>query len=198
MERHKTVDEFINHFTRWNEELKLLRSTLLKSGLEESVKWGMPAYTYQNKNIVGIGAFNSYVGLWFHQGVFLKDEQKKLMNAQENKTKAMRQWRFNHCEEIDEKLILKYVKEAIQNQIDGKEIKPKRTNKTLIIPAILQKALDSNSDLISKFESLSPGKKREFADYISTAKRESTKTSRLSKIIPMILSGIGLNDQYKS
>ena len=46
------------------------------------------------------------------------------MNAQEGITKAMRQWRFNSLKEIDGKLIKAYVKEAVENQNAGKEIKP--------------------------------------------------------------------------
>ncbi|WP_330443122.1 hypothetical protein [Flavobacterium sp. C4GT6] len=32
---------------------------------------------------------------------------------------------------------------------------------------------------------------------MKTAKREATKLSRLEKIKPMILKGIGLNDKYR-
>lgn len=35
-------------------------------------------------------------------------------------------------------------------------------------------------------------------EYIETAKREATVKSRLEKIKPMILKGIGLNDKYKN
>ena len=39
------------------------------------------------KNVIGIGACNSYSGIWFFNGVFLKDKQKKLINAQEGEQK---------------------------------------------------------------------------------------------------------------
>jgi len=35
-------------------------------------------------------------------------------------------------------------------------------------------------------------------EYIETAKREATKTSRLEKIKPMILQAVGSNDKYKN
>jgi uncharacterized protein YdeI (YjbR/CyaY-like superfamily) len=40
------------------------------------LKWGIPTYTVNGKNLVGIGAFKTYVGLWFFNGSFLKDEEK--------------------------------------------------------------------------------------------------------------------------
>lgn len=33
------------------------------------------------KNVAGIGAFKSCIGLWFYQGSHLKDEAKVLHNA---------------------------------------------------------------------------------------------------------------------
>ena len=66
--------------------------------------------------MIGIGACNSYSGIWFLNGVFLKDKQKKLINAQEGVTKALRQWRFSSVDEIEPELIKAYIHEAINNQ----------------------------------------------------------------------------------
>ncbi|CAL2084486.1 YdeI/OmpD-associated family protein [Tenacibaculum sp. 190524A05c] len=191
------VTRYIVNQEKWAQELQLLRSFLLELDLVEDIKWGMPAYIYKNKNIIGISAFKNYFGMWFHQGVFLKDEKKLLINAQEGKTKAMRQWRFNSIDELDKKTLQEYVLEAMKNVELGKEIKPQRNKKPLIIPPQLLTVLDNNNQLKEKFESLSLTKKREFTEYISEAKREATKESRLQKIIPMIQSGIGLNDKYR-
>jgi uncharacterized protein YdeI (YjbR/CyaY-like superfamily) len=45
---------------------------------------------------------------------------------------------------------------------------------------------------------LTPGKQREYAEYITEAKKDETKLKRIEKIIPMIKAGIGLNDKYKN
>lgn len=192
------VTEYIEKKSNWKESLEVLRETMLSLPVVETIKWGAPTYTFEGKNIVGMAAFKNYCGLWFFQGALLKDEQKVLMNAQEGKTKAMLQWRFSSIEEINSELIKEYVLEAIENQKQGKEIKPQRNKKPLIIPELLQKELDSNSALKVSFESFTVSKKREYADYISEAKREATKQSRLEKIIPMILEGKGLHDKYKN
>ena len=83
------------------------------------------------------------------------------------------------------------------NQINGNILKIGRTKKPLIIPIELQEALDKNSILANHFESMSLTNKRDFAEYILTAKRTVTKKKRIDKIIPMILQNIGLNDKYK-
>lgn len=192
------VTAYIEKKSNWKESLEVLREIMLSLPVEETIKWGAPTYTFKGKNIVGMAAFKNYSGLWFFQGALLKDTHKVLMNAQEGKTKAMLQWRFSSIEEINPELIKEYVLEAIENQKQGKEIKPQRNKKPLIIPELLQKELDSNSALKGSFESFTLSKKREYADYISEAKREATKQSRLEKIIPMILEGKGLHDKYKN
>ena len=198
MDRQKTVVDFIERNQHWHQELVLLRETALAQKLDETIKWGFPVYTYQGKNVVGLGAFKSYVGLWFFQGGLLKDQNNHLMNAQDGKTKAMRQWRFKDLRDIKKsmKLIEIYLQEAIDNQKKGLTIKPER-NKPVDIPKELQDALSTETDLQNHFNNLSLSKRRDFAEYITTAKRSETKLKRLVKILPMIKAGIGMNDQYK-
>ena len=195
------MDKVINYIEKkqqWKSELEQLRKIVLACDLEETIKWGAPVYMSNGKNILGLSAFKNYVGLWFFQGGTLKDSHKVLMNAQEGKTAAMRQWRFSSLEEIDVDLIKVYVKEAVENQEKGNIIKPQKNTKPLLIHPLLQKELASNTKFSKQFESFSLSKKREYADHISEAKREATQQKRLEKIIPMILSGVGLHDKYKN
>lgn len=180
---------------QWTEEIGLLRAIVHKTELVETNKWGGEVYTINNKNVLGIGGFKNYCTLWFWNGVFLKDEAKVLVNANEGVTKALRQWRFTSATEIDEKLILRYINEAIANEKAGLSIKPEK--KEAMECAFFQAALDKNKTLKTAFEKFTPGKQKEFWEYMATAKQEKTKVKRLEKITPMILEGRGLNDQYR-
>lgn len=186
-----------NKTNQWAEELDLLKSIIAKTELEEMTKWGGPVYTINKKNVVGVGGFKSYVGIWFFNGVFLKDEKGLLVNANEGVTRALRQWRFTSKEEIvkNEKLILQYIKEAIANEKAGIAIKPEK--KEAIVSELLNAEFKTDKALAKAFEAFSPYKQREFLEYVETAKQEKTKLSRIEKIKPMILEGIGLNDKYR-
>lgn len=198
MKKIHSVEEYIEENAHFDDALKILRDLLNATQLDETIKWSAPVYTLNNKNVVGLGAFKNHFGIWFFNGVFLKDEHKLLVNAQENKTKALRQMRFKSAEEIDKNIVLAYIKEAIENQKLGKEIKPERKGKTVIIPETLQNELNKNTVLSEAFKILTPGKQREYCEHIATAKREATKLSRLEKIKPMIIQGVGLHDKYKN
>ncbi len=196
MQRFKTVEDYLDGHEAWRPLLAKLRAILNECGVEETVKWGIPCYTHGGKNVASIGAFKEFVAVWFFQGALLRDEQGVLVNAQEGKTRAMRQWRFQSVEEIDEPLLHAYVEEAIENQRQGKTIKAQR-NRPVEIPDELANALKDDRNASERFNALTTGRRREYADYIADAKRAVTRLKRLEKIIPMILAGRGLNDKYK-
>ena len=193
----KSVEHYIETHPNWEQELFSLREIMQNTELEECIKWGAPVYALGGKNVVGIAAFKNHCALWFFNGALLKENTALLHNAQEEKTKALRQIRFEKGDEIKPEILQKYVTEAIQNQREGKEIKPV-TDKKLVLPSELKEELKKDKDLKNSFQQLTKGKQREYADYISQAKREATKLSRLEKIKPMIKSGVGLHDKYKN
>ena len=191
----KTAEEYVGSHPVWSDELKTLRQLLLKSELEETVKWGMPVYTLDGKNVVGIAGFKKHYGLWFYQGVFLSDSKNLLVNAQEGKTKAMRQMKFFLGDKLNKKLITQYINEATENQKKGLTVKPESVKLTM--PTELKKALDKDAMMKKSFLALTPGKQKEYMGYILEAKMEKTKLSRIQKIIPLIQAGKGLHDKYK-
>lgn len=198
MKKVSSVEEYIETNSQWSDALSTLRNIINSTEVEETVKWNAPVYTINGKNIIGLGAFKNHFGIWFFNGIFLKDEKKLLVNAQEGKTKALRQMRFESIDDIDKNAVLSYVKEAIENQKLGKEVKADRSKKETIIPKELQIELDKDSDYKNSFDKLTPGKQREYCEHVASAKRNATKQSRLEKIKPMILQGMGLHDKYKN
>ena len=196
MKRAKSVGDYIASAGQWQGELERIREILKATELKEEVKWGAPCYTLDGKHVVGMMAFKSYFGLWFHQGALLADEKKVLMNAQEGKTKALRQWRMRSAKEIKPATIKRYVKEAIQLAKEGRRIAPDR-NKPVVVSAELKAALKKDKRAAASFEKMRLGLKREYADYIASAKRDDTKQRRIDKILPMIKAGVGLHDKYR-
>ena len=196
MDKIEKLESFYESEHPYKGGIALLREIALKTEAVEDFKWSIPVYTLDGKNVFGIGKFKSYFGVWFFNGVFLKDPKKVLENAQDGKTKGMRHWKFQSLDEVDEKIVLGYMKEALDNQKKGLEIKAEKT-KEIEIPELLQSKLDSDSVLKSSFENFTPYKQKEFCEYIAEAKQEKTKLRRLEKILPMIKDGVGLNDGYR-
>ncbi|MDP2159564.1 MAG: YdeI/OmpD-associated family protein [Flavobacterium sp.] len=184
-----------NRNQKWVEEIEYLKSILVKTDLMETTKWGGIVYTWNNRNIIGIGGFKEYFTIWFFNGVFLPDEKKVLVNANEGVTKGLRQWRFASKDEVNEKLVLHYVNQAIENEKNGLTIKPEK--KEINPSEFFLSKLNEEATLVEKFNAFSPYKQKEFIEYIDSAKQEKTKLDRFEKIKPMLLANIGLNDKYR-
>ena len=198
MEKNKTADEYYEKEVTFKEEINQLRLLAHKTEAVETCKWGMPVYTIDNKNVFGICRFKDFFGVWFYNGVFLEDPKNVLRNAQEGKTKAMRHWNFRSAKEIDGKGVLAYMLEAIENQKQGRVLQPKKNKEVEFeIPKELQSALSESVSLKKTFSSFTPYKQKEFCEYVSQAKQETTRLRRVSKILPMIEDGVGLNDKYR-
>jgi len=181
---------------KWPEAEELMQQLIVKTNLDKTFKWGTDIYTFKGKNVIGWGGFKDFFSLWFYNGVFLSDPYKVLISASEGKTKALRQWRFTDSREMDENKIMAYIKESIQTIKDGKELKPERGN--LIQPeGMFREWLKENETINEAFLRLTKGRQKEYIEYISEAKQEKTKRSRLVKIAPLIKEGKGLNDRYK-
>lgn len=197
MQKQKSsVAELIQGMDPWAEGLFKLREILLSAGLQEEIKWGAPTYYFAGKKIMALGGFKHYFSIWFHQGVFLTDTAGVLINAGEGKTKGLRQWRFTSSEEIKPALVRKYVQEAIGNAKAGKEIKPEK-KAALSTPKELASAFRTDPLLKAAFSGLTPGRQREYLEYVHEAKLETTRLARVAKSIPRILAGRGLNDKYR-
>ena len=180
---------------KWSRELARLKAILSTTDLVETKKWGIPVFTFDGKNVVGIAGFKEHFALWFYNGVFLKDQYKVLQASGDN-TKALRQMRFHSIEEINDELILNYSAEAIENEKAGKVWKAEKGTAIEIMEP-LKSALKDKA-LLAAWEKLTPGKQREYAEHIGTAKKEETNQVRLEKCIPMILDSVGLHDKYKN
>jgi len=190
------VDEFIKTANKWKEEYKELRKIALDCQLVEELKWGVPCYTYDKKNIVLIHGFKDYCALLFFKGALLTDE-KGILITQTEHTQASRQIRFTNVRDITEQVtsLKDYIFQAIEVEKAGLKVDYKKTSE-YPIPEEFQIELEQNPALKTAFESLTPGRQRAYLLHFSQPKQSKTRVSRIEKCIPRIIDGKGLNDQW--
>ena len=179
---------------RWQKELEQLRAIVLDCGLTEELKWGVPCYTLQERNIVLMHVFKEYCALLFFKGALLNDPNGILIQQTKN-VQSARQIRFTNVQKIVkmEKILKAYVYEAIEVERAGLKVKLKKTSE-FKIPEEFQKRLDKNATLKKAFDALTPGRQRAYIFYFSQAKQSKTREARVEKYIKQILSGKGLDD----
>ncbi|WP_240702386.1 YdeI/OmpD-associated family protein [Trinickia terrae] len=189
------VDEFLGNAKKWREEFEQLRAIILDCALTEELKWGVPCYTFDAKNVVLMHGFKEYCALLFIKGALLKDAKGILITQTEN-VQAGRQIRFTSASEITKlKAVLKsYIREAIEVEKAGLKVPHKKTEDFAIAEEFKNK-LDDIPALKTAFESLTPGRQRAYLLHFSAPKQSKTRESRIEKCMQQILDGKGLDDR---
>lgn len=187
------VQEYIQKYDKWKEELEALREIANDTGLTEEFKWRAPCYTLNGKNVVMIGAFKNNVVLSFFKGVLLSNEDGLLVAPGEN-SQTFKFARFTNVKDIiaNSKLLKAKIFEAIEVEKSGAKIELKKSNPDF--PEELIDKFKELPDFEKAFKSLTPGRQRAYVLFIDGAKQSKTKISRIEKYIPRILMGKGIND----
>jgi uncharacterized protein YdeI (YjbR/CyaY-like superfamily) len=180
----------------WQELLETLRQIVIECGLTEEIKWGVPVYTYEGKNIASVNALKHSANLSFFKGALLKDEHKLLQ--QQGNIQLGRIIKFVKIEEIEAlgKILSLYIREAIEIEKSGKKLTPTPHKET--IPEELIQCFDKEPLFKNAFEALTPGRHRAYLIHFAQAKQSSTRLARIEKHKDQIYAGIGLHDEYKS
>lgn len=129
----------------------------------------------------------------------MKDE-KKLLNPV-GKTAMGHFGRISSLKDLpSDKLILEYIKEAVRlNEEEVKlptRIKAGTKNKELKIPDDLQASLKKNKAAMKTYENFSLSNKKEYIEWITGAKTEATRTTRLQTAIEWMAEGKIKNWKY--
>ncbi|MGV3629766.1 MAG: YdeI/OmpD-associated family protein [Bacteroidota bacterium] len=188
------VDWYFSKNKRWQQEIEKLRAIILGCGLSEELKWGCPAYTFHQKNIVLIHVFNDYCAVLFFKGVLLNDSHGILIRQTEN-VQAARQARFTDLKQVNEleDILKTYIFEAIEVEKAGLKV-PMKKHTEYAIPEEFQQKLDEIPHLKTAFEALTPGRQRAYLLHFSQPKQAKTRESRVEKCMEKILEGKGLDD----
>src|SRR4030095_510235 len=173
-----------------------LRTLIRKAGpdLTESIKWNAPSYT--GRSIVcGFAAFKEHVSLYFHQGARISDPDHVLLHGEGNV--SGKSVKFASVNDIDEKKLTRLIREAVTiNREQSEKPRPRPTRAMLSTPPELL-ALKNAPKANAFFETLPPSCRREYIEWISSAKRPETLARRLESAIGMLSNGKRQNEKYR-
>ena len=188
------VDGFMHKAETWREEFAQLRRIMMEFPLTEELKWGVPCYALDKKNIVLIHGFKEYCAMLFFKGALMEDPQGILVQQTEN-VQAGRQIRFTSAPQIAamEPLIKEYIQRAIEVERAGLEVEFKQSAQ-LPMPQELVSEFARMPGLQAAFEALTPGRQRAYLLYFAQPKQAKTRQARIAKSAQQILAGKGLHD----
>ena len=179
---------------KWQKEADKLRAIALDCDLSEELKWGKPCFTHQKKNVAIIIPLKDACALSFFKGALLADPEHVLQKIGEN-SQSGRWIKFTSLKEITaiQSLLRSYFREAIEIEKSGRKVNLKKES-DYPVPEELQTKLDATPKLRAAFAALTPGRRKSYILHVSSAKQAKTRTARVEKCVPMILSGRGFNE----
>jgi len=178
---------------KWEKETNKLRKIALGCDLTEELKWGKPCFTFRQKNVAIVIPLKESCAFSFFKGALLKDPKHVLQRI--GQQQAGRWIKFTSLREIaaQRSTLKDYLDEAIALEKSGKKVKLKKRSEYPISEE-LQRRLDDDAVLRSAFATLTPGRRKSYIFYVSSAKQANTRVARAEKCAPMILRGRGFNE----
>jgi hypothetical protein len=155
--------------------------------VEETVKWGMPYFTYQGI-LCGMASFGQHCVFGFWQG------QRIVGDDVGRPSEAMGQ--FGRIRSLDDlpgdEVIAGMIREAMrlnERGEAGRGGRKRRTGAEAELPPDLQQALEENDAARLTFERFPPSKRREYVEWVVEAKREETRQRRIRTAVEWLAEG---------
>ena len=187
------VDTIIERSETWSAEMAALRRVLLATGLTEEVKWRQPCYTHDGANIVIMGEMKRALTLGFFKGELLDDPDGVMADNGPN-SRSARRVHFTSVDDVERlaAAVTRLVADAVAVEEAGLTVGP-APEPDLCAELVVR--LDADPELRAGFESLTPGRRREYDIYFSGAKKPETRAARVEKFADRIRAGRGMRDR---
>ncbi len=191
MQRDSRVDDYIakaQPFARpILERLRDLMEEVVPEA-HEDIKWGAPHWIVGGRNLAGMGAFKAHARFFLH-GALSADEKTT--------------WdRFGKLETVDDCPDAAELKRILEPRIvvlkSGNSL-ARSTPKTAIpMPEDFAAALSLNNGAQSVWDGFTNAQRRDYLEWITTAKREATRASRIATAAEWIGEGKRRNWKYEN
>ncbi len=162
---------------------------------QETIKWSSPFFDHHGI-MIGIAAFKEHCALIFWKGTLLPGGR-----SAEAKTARGQFGRIRSLEDLPpDATIVRLVKEAARLNEAGvpSERGPKAPKKPPArVPAELKAALAKNQQALATFTAFAPSHKRDYIEWIVSAKRPETRATRLKTAIAWMAEGKTHNWKYQ-
>ena len=160
---------------------------------EETMRWSQPAY--RGKGLVCLfGAFKHHVRFIFFRSV--PDPEHVLAREEESATgHGLKIVAESDLPVAKLRRLLKEAKKIDKTPPPKSEPKPRRPE--LPVPPELSQALERSPKAMETFDSFPPSSRREYIEWISSAKRPETRERRIVQALDMIEAGRRMGDKYR-
>ena len=163
----------------------------------ETMKWSMPHFDHGGI-LCGMAAFKAHAAIGFWKGELIVDKKYHKGND------AMGSLgRLTSLKDLPpDRVLIGYVKKGVALNAEGvkaprvarREAKPKKPEAK--VPTDLAAALKKNAKARKHWDAFPPSHRREYVEWITSAKQEETRARRLATCISQVAEGKSQNWKY--
>jgi len=171
--------------------------------VEESIKWSRPFFLHRNSILCNISAFTHHCSI----GFWGEEISSVLREADALRAGAMGSLgRVTSISDLpDDKLLLAWLKQAVAFIDSGNYTSPIKARQKVVkapkaVPQMATDFLESlsgNKQASDAYATFSPSYKREYLEWITTAKRPETRATRIATAVVWIAEGKQRNWKYQ-
>ena len=168
--------------------------------VEETIKWSFTFFDYKGP-FCSMAAFKQHVAFGFWKYKLLKDPKGYIGERSNKGGDAMGNLgRITSLKDLPpDKVLMDFIRQAKKLNDDGVKLpaKPKKPKVELVIPDYFIDALKKNKKSLTVFENFSPSGKKDYVQWVTEAKTEETRNSRLKLAVEWMSEGKKRNWKYE-
>ena len=169
--------------------------------VEEKLKWSMPHFDYKGQMMCSMASFKQHCAFGFWKAAIMKDAS--LIENAKSESAMGHLGKITSMQDMpSDKKIISWIKEAMKLNDEGIIVpKPKpseKIKKELIVPKELQAALNKNKKAKTVFENFAYSHRKEYIQWITEAKTETTRDKRIATTIEWLAEGKGRHWKYQT
>jgi uncharacterized protein YdeI (YjbR/CyaY-like superfamily) len=187
------VDAYIDHSADFAKPILKHIRTLVHSAcpsVEESMKWQMPFFS-NNGILCMMAGFKAHCALRFWH-----PEMRRSFKSEDSMSHV---GRITKISDLPGKTqLLGYLRRAVELNKTGKKAPAvRRPAKKLPVPRYIVDALRRDKKAMATFNAFSTSHQNEYVQWITEAKRDETRASRITKMLQLLAAGKSQNWKYK-
>lgn len=165
--------------------------------VEEKMKWSMPHFDYKGEMMCGFAAFKQHASFGFWKAALMKDPI--LLETAKTEVAMGHLGKLTSIKDLpSDKKLTAWIKEAMELNDKGIKVVKKPVVKTeLVVPDYFIKALAKNKKAQKVWDAFPYSHKKEYLQWITEAKTEATRDSRMATAFEWMAEGKGRNWKYE-
>ena len=165
--------------------------------VEEKMKWSFPHFDYKGEMMCSMAAFKQHCAFGFWKASLMKNSQK--MFEKYGKTAMGHLGQIKSLKDLPpDKVLIAGIKEAMKLNDSGVKILKSKpvTKEDINTPDYFMTALKKNKKALETFRNFSASHVREYVEWITDAKTESTRNKRIDTALEWLSEGKSRNWKY--